>query len=456
MNTSMTVQNLIALIESADVKTLSNLVRHMPETDMADLTLELSTEQGLAMLAMLSAPLRARLFSNLQFAQQDAFLAQMQLAETVELFTYLPSDDRTDLYKRMDAEQRTHLLATLARKQREDIVKMASYQEGTVGAEATSDYVSVSGNLTVAEALDSVRQQAPDKETIYTLYVVDESHRLQGTVSLRDLVLADPQHTLDSMMTRDAITAKAEWPREEAAKLISRYDLLSVPVINGGDKLIGIVTVDDAMDVVDQETTEDFHKMGATLDFGKGHITGDFSLKTATTSLLYRKRVFWLVLLVFGNIFSGAGIAYFEETIEAYIALVFFLPLLVDSGGNAGSQSATLMVRALATGDVVIRDWARMLGREFLVAVMLGLTMALAVSTIGIFRGGYDIALVVSLSMILIVIMGSVIGMSLPFVLSRMKLDPAAASAPLITSIADAVGVLIYFSIAVTILGSPV
>ncbi|MCC5797156.1 MAG: magnesium transporter [Methylophaga sp.] len=457
MNNSITVQNLIALIESADFKTISNLVRNMPETDMAELTLELSTQQGLAMLAMLSAPLRARLFSNLQFGQQDALLAQMQLVETVELFTYLPSDDRTDLYKRMAPEQRTNLLATLARKQREDIVKMASYQEGTVGAEATSDYLSVSGELTVAEALDSVRQQAPDKETIYTLYVVDESHRLQGTVSLRDLVLADPQHTLESLMTRDVITAKAEWPREEAAKLISRYDLLSVPVINGGDKLIGIVTVDDAMDVVDQETTEDFHKMGATLDFGKGHgITGDFSLKTATTSLLYRKRVFWLVLLVFGNIFSGAGIAYFEETIEAYIALVFFLPLLVDSGGNAGSQSATLMVRALATGDVVIRDWARMLGREFMVAVMLGLTMALAVSTIGIFRGGYEIAMVVSLSMILIVVMGSVIGMSLPFILSRMKLDPAAASAPLITSIADAAGVLIYFSIAVTILGSPV
>ncbi|RRR36115.1 magnesium transporter, partial [Schaalia georgiae] len=165
--------------------------------------------------------------------------------------------------------------------------------------------------------------------------------------------------------------------------------------------------------------------------------------------------VVWLVLLVFANIFSGAGIAYFEETIEAYIALVFFLPLLVDSGGNAGSQAATLMVRGMATGDVRTRDWAKLLGREVGVALALGLTMALAVSVVGIFRAGSEIALVVALSMVLIVTVGSLIGMILPFILQRFKLDPATASAPLVTSIADASGVLIYFALATAILGLP-
>jgi magnesium transporter len=175
-------------------------------------------------------------------------------------------------------------------------------------------------------------------------------------------------------------------------------------------------------------------------------------LKEAGFKLLYRKRVFWLVLLVFGNIFSGAGIAYFEETIARYVVLLFFLPLLIASGGNAGSQSSTLMVRALATGDLVLKDWARMLGRELLVASALGGTMALAVSTLGILRGGPEIAMVVALTMVLVVIVGSLIGMSLPFLFSRFNLDPAAASGPLITSIADAAGVLIYFSIATKLL----
>lgn len=206
--------------------------------------------------------------------------------------------------------------------------------------------------------------------------------------------------------------------------------------------MVGIVTADDAMDVAQDEATEDFHKSGGSL----GRVA--HSIKDASVGVLYRNRVFWLVLLVFGNVFSGAGIAYFEDLIAANVVLVFFLPLLIDSGGNAGSQAATLMVRALATGDVVLRDWASMLGRELVVAGLLGLTMALAVSTIGFVRGGLSIALVVALTMQVIVIVGSVIGMSLPFLLSRFNADPASASSPLITTIADGAGVVIYFYIA--------
>ncbi|WPP00181.1 magnesium transporter [Pseudomonas sp. HR96] len=200
-----------------------------------------------------------------------------------------------------------------------------------------------------------------------------------------------------------------------------------------------------AVAVAVAEATEDFHK-GALISTPLGN------LKTATVGLLYRKRVLWLVLLVFGNLFSGAGIAAFEDVIASHIALVFFLPLLVDSGGNAGAQSATLMVRALATGEVILKDWLKLLGRECFVALGLGLTMAVAVASLGLLRGGVDIALIVSCSMMIIVLLGSLIGMSLPFLLSRMKLDPATASGPLITSIADAAGVLVYFGIASQVL----
>lgn len=193
------------------------------------------------------------------------------------------------------------------------------------------------------------------------------------------------------------------------------------------------------------EATEDFYKMAPVSKLSVG-------LKDAGISILYRKRIFWLVLLVFMNIFSGAGIAFFEDVIEANLALVFFLPLLVDSGGNAGSQAATLVIRSMTLGEVKMKDWLKMFTKEISVSILLGGTMALAVASVGLFRGGPDIALVVALTMTVVVIVGSLIGMSLPFIFNKLKLDPATASGPLITSIADIVGVLIYFSIAAWIL----
>jgi magnesium transporter len=427
----------------------ATLARNTPATDLAEALAVLSPGDCVALLAMLAPAPRAELFSHVDPAHQDAMLAVMPRADVVALFEQLPADDRADIYNRMDAEQRAQVMPALAQIEREDVLKLASYAEGTVGSVTTSDYVAIRGSLTAEQALQTVRAEAPDKETIYQLYVVDDERRLTGTLSLRDLVLAPAHAAVCDLMRTEVVHAQADWPREEAAKLISRYDLLAIPVINGGGRLIGIVTVDDAMDVAEQESTEDFHKGGGTLAMK------DLSIRDASPWTLYRKRVFWLVVLVFGNLFSGAGIAHFEDTIAAYIALVFFLPLLIDSGGNAGSQAATLMVRALATGDVVMKDWMRMLGREFGVAALLGVTMALAVSGIGLFRGGPEIALVVAISMVVIVVAGSVIGMSLPFMLSRLRFDPATASAPLVTSIADAAGVVIYLSIAVLVLGGP-
>jgi magnesium transporter len=206
------------------------------------------------------------------------------------------------------------------------------------------------------------------------------------------------------------------------------------------------------MEFVQQKTDTEHIKTADNMHKGSGVEDSNISIKNASIGVLYKKRVFWLVLLVFGNVFSGAGIAYFEEIITSYVALVFFLPLLIDSGGNAGSQSATLMVRALATGDVKPNDWGKMLGREVFVALGLGLSMAAAVYLLGLYRGGYEIAMVVGLSMIAIVLIGSLIGTILPFSLHKLNLDPASASAPMITSIADISGVLIYFAIASAVL----
>nr|WP_246013934.1 magnesium transporter [Pseudidiomarina gelatinasegens] len=305
----------------------------------------------------------------------------------------------------------------------------------------TSDYATLPDHVTVQQALDILRREAPDKETIYTAYVVNTQRKLIGVITLRELILAPVGALISELMNHDPIFASVHTSQEEIAALIARYDLMALPIVNDDQHMIGIVTYDDAMDVVEQEATEDFHK---TATIGKL----ESSVKQASVTLLYRKRVFWLVVLVFGNIFSGAGIAHFEETISSYLALLFFLPLLIASSGNAGAQSGTLMVRALATGDVSLKDWSYLLGKECLVALLLGLTMAAAVFGLGIWRGGADIAVVVTLTMVLVVIVGSLIGLSLPFLLSRFNLDPATASGPLITSIADVTGVILYFSIA--------
>lgn len=361
----------------------------------------------------------------------------------------MESDERADLFKNMDEERQEAVLRQMAMDAREDLRLLASYEEGTAGAIMSSDYVAVPAGQKVSTALATVRSTAPDAETIYQVYIVDTEQRLLGTVSLRELIMSPPAGLLDDLMRTGPVTLSASAKQEEAARLISRYDLLALPILDEDDRLVGIVTHDDAMDVAQEEATEDIHKAATIgkLENGPGQ---------ASMFELYRKRISWLVMLVFANIFTGLGIAYFEEIIETYIVLVFFLPMLVGSSGNAGSQASTLMVRGLATGDVKIADWWRLLGRELLVAGALGLTMALAVSTLGAWRGGQDIAIIVASSMLAVVMMGSLIGMSLPFLLDKLKWDPAAASAPLVTSIADVVGVLIYFSIATAVLGLPI
>lgn len=336
-------------------------------------------------------------------------------------------------------------LRLAAQARRDHLLDGRHYPEGTAGALMTSEYSSLDDGLSASQAIDMLRREAADAETIYQSYVLDAQRNLLGTLSLRELILAAPDQPIDRIMVRKVICVCTATRQEDVVRLMREHDLLAVPVLDEQGRLVGIVTYDDALDVVVDEATEDFHK-GASITNHVGN------LKDATIGLLYRKRVLWLVLLVFGNLFSGAGIAAFEETIAAHIALVFFLPLLVDSGGNAGAQSATLMVRGLATGEVVMRDWLRMLTRECGVALALGGTMAVAVASLGVLRGGPEIAVIVASSMLVIVLVGSLIGMSLPFLLSRFRLDPATASGPLVTSIADAAGVLVYFGIASRVL----
>ena len=427
-------------LENNHLQRALDAVHTFKAADLADILTQLPLSSSPILLVNL--PARAYVFSYLKPQQQVKFAQVLPWATLAEIIGEMPSDKRADIFKQLDLEQQNVLLPALAQAKREDIRQLAAYVEGTAGAIMSSEYATLKPNMTVLDAIKMLRLEAPATETIYIAYVLDEMRNLLGVISLKQLILGQEQDQVDQLMTTDLISADVDTDQDDVAKTIARYDLLALPIVDAQGVMVGIVTYDDAMDVASEEATEDFLRVGAV------NASSKLSLKNASIFVLYQKRVFWLVILVFGSLLSGIGIAHFEDIIAANIVLVFFLPLLVGSGGNAGSQSATLMVRALATGDVQFKDWFYLLGCESLVALCLGVTMAIAVSVLGYFRGDAMVALVLALSMLGIVLLGCLIGMSLPFILNRFKLDPASASAPLVTSICDATGVIVYLFIA--------
>jgi len=439
------VAALRAALASGDARALRTLIDNEHKADIGAALEEFEPHQAWFVLDLLEPEAQAGIFGYLSRDLQVELARTAPRAKLARIVSEMLSDERADLFNALPEAQQDALLPALAQAEREDIRRLASYAEDTAGAIMSSEYALLTGSLSAAQAIEKLRHEAPEKETIYRAYVTDPERRLVGAVRLQDLILASPGARVRELMEEDPLSVHVDEDQEEVARRISRYDVLAMPVVDAQNRIVGIVTHDDAMDVLQEEATEDFHRVGSVGDL-------DRSVRGASIGLLYRKRIGWLILLVFGNLVSGAGIHYFEDTIASVVALVFFLPLLIGSSGNAGAQAATLMVRALATGDVMLKDWGRMLGREVLIALLLGLTMALAVSAIGWYRGGPGVAVSVALTMVLVVIVGSLIGMSLPFVLSRLKLDPATASAPLVTTLADAAGVFIYFGVATAIL----
>lgn len=385
---------------------------------------------------------QAEVLEFLPLAMQIQLAYQFPPDQLASLMDAMHSDDFIDLYKQMPYEIQQQLLGKLSTQSLQVLRELHAYPEETAGALMSSDFITLAPELNMRQAIEVLRDIAGNHDTLYLIYIVDAQQHLLGVISLRQIIQAAPDATIAEVMTTDVVYATVDEDQEQVARTLAYYDFIALPVVDATQKLVGIITYDDAMDIAEAESTEDILKSGAVTPLN------ELSLKTAPIFSLYQKRVFWLVILVFGSLLSGIGIAHFEEIIASHIVLVFFLPLLVGSGGNAGSQSATLMVRALATGDVQFKDWFSLLGRESLVALCLGGTMAIAVSILGYIRGDWMVAVVLALSMLGIVLMGCLIGMSLPFILNKLKLDPASASAPLVTSICDATGVIIYLFIA--------
>jgi magnesium transporter len=434
------------LIRDRAWSALRDVLQDWPSPEVADLLMEMAKSERALLFRALARRQAADVFAHLSLDQQESLLRDLSNEETRHLLHVLPPDDRTALLEELPGPMTRRLMDLLSPADLRETHELLGYPEESIGRLMTPDYVAVKADWSISQALEHIRRSGRLSETINRILVVDEDWRLLDDLELRRFILAEPGQKVEEIMDHQYVYVAAADDREEAVRAMQRYDQYAMAVVDSDGVLVGLVTADDVMDVAEEEATEDFHKIATVQPLRT-------SLREATVNLLYRKRVGWLLALVFMNVFSGQAIAAYEETIEAVVALVFFLPLLIDSGGNAGSQSATLMVRALATGDVRLPDWFKLLSKEILIALALGLTMAVGVALIASFRAP-EVIFVVSLTMVLIVMTGSLIGMSAPFLLTRFGLDPATASAPLITSMADISGVLIYFSLASWYLGA--
>lgn len=436
------------LLQERNWRALRELLAHLPPPEGAELLFRLQKPERMLVFRSMPRDLAADVFTHLEPHDRDALLRDLTDEETRQLLSSLSPDDRTHLLEELPGNVTRRLLNLLNPEDLSEARHLLGYPEESVGRLMTPDYAAVRPDWTAARALEHIRQLGKDTETINVVYVTARNGTLVGQVELRRFILADPATPVDQIMDASVVSLSAHEDREKAVHAVERYDVSVIPVVDSGGVLLGIVTVDDVLDVAEEEVTEDFHKIATV---GPIHVP----LREAGVGLFYQRRIGWLLVLVFVNVLSGAGIAYYQETIARAIALVFFLPLLIASSGNAGAQSATLMVRGLATGDVQGRDWLRLLGKELVVATAIGLTMAAAVSLLGMYRAGAQVAVVVAVTMVAVVLVGSLIGLCLPLLLNRFGIDPAVASAPLVTSIADIAGVLIYFSFASWYLGLP-
>ncbi len=425
---------------------LKQLAEKLEPSELASLFERLAPMDATLLFRGLPRDLAADVFSFLGDEEQQRLLQEMTEHETRTLLAELSPDDRTELFEELPAVTTQRLLNLLAADDRKEALMLLGYPKDSVGRLMSPDFATIRPEQTVAEALESIRRQAPVTETIQVCYVVDESGKILDDIRLRRLILAEPERKVSDLMAGEPVVLGAFDPEGVAVSEMKRTGYFALPVVDGDGKLLGVVTADDVLDVAVEEATIDIHKGGAVRPL-------DTSLADARVFALFARRVPWLMILVFMNIFSGAGIAHYEELIEATVALVFFLPLLIDSGGNAGSQAATLVIRSMALGELKMSDYVRVFLKESRVSFSLGAAMAVAVAVIGYFRGGPTIAFVVALSMVVIVFVGSLIGMSLPFIFTKLKIDPATASGPVVTSLADIIGVLIYLGIAAAIIG---
>lgn len=446
------------LIKSQDKTALQAFCADRHPADIADILSLLTPKEIWDVLSRIEEQLAAEIFSHLGDETQLKVVMSLTRKDLALLMTNLSSDDRVDLIKKLPENKQDALLPALAQAEREDIRRLSSYPEGTAGSVMTSEYVALSASITAREAIEKIRLEAPDKETIYYAYVVDKKRRLLGFISLKDLILAKPGMLIKEIMETDVIYANVNDDQEDAARKIGKYDLIALPVVNGNNTLVGIITHDDALDILSQEYQEDMEKFMAIA--GK-HEAGTY---LSTSSLVhYKNRATWIVTLAAVGLISGLIVHSFSGTLLQLMILALYMPMIADTGGNCGSQAATVIIRALAVKEISPRDALKVFFKEIRIALMISVTLGvLGFGKVLLLSGhndvpkGYSlhtIAFAIALALSVQVISATIIGSMLPILVTKMKLDPAIVASPALTTIVDITGLTIYFTMAKVMLG---
>lgn len=411
---------------------------------VAEVVQGLDSSDTWRVLRSTSVEREAEIFEMIEPAQQIELVAAVDRKHLSQLIEAMSADDRVDLLEHMDEEQLEALLPLIAQAERDEIRKMLSYPDNSAGSIMTTEYASLPENVTVSEALSRLRQQAPDSETIYYVFVVDDTRRLHGVITLRELILARPSALLSEVMRRELIAVRVSDDREQAARMIAKFDLIALPVLDEENRLVGIITHDDVLDVVQEEAAEDAYRQSAMQPLEHSY------LSTPLLTIAW-KRGIWLLVLSIMALGTATVMRAFGKAENDTNWLDWFLPLVLASGGNTGSQSATLVIRAMAMSPLNRRDRIRMAVREFMTGIILGIVLALFawLSLQGLFGRDWMQAGVVGVTIALVVTMGTVTGSILPMFFESLGMDPAIMSNPLIASLSDIVGVIIYFSVAI-------
>ncbi|HBM86130.1 MAG TPA: magnesium transporter [Opitutae bacterium] len=444
---TVTDKEIETLIENGQLKALSENLTSWAYPEVADLILRLDKPHQILVYRALPRDRAAAVFAYLEPEDQDEVLEALTDADTRLLLEHLSPDDRTAMLEELPATVTRRLMQLLSPEDLAESRQLLGYPEESVGRLMTPDYIRIRAEWTCEQALAHVRKFGRDSEVFNILYVTDTAGKLVDIVRTRRLIMTDPDTIIENMLNYNCISISAHDDREVAVERIQRYDVNALPVVDADGVLLGIVTVDDIFDVAEEEATEDIQKGAAVAPL-------ETRYSVASPAQLFRKRIGWLLVLIFVNLISASVISRYEAYVMEFITLALFMPLVIASGGNCGAQSATLMVRAIATGDLELSDWLMAVGKELFVGALLGVAMAVIAAFVGqLYGGDSKISVIVGLSMVSIVFVANSFGALLPFALSRLKVDPAAASSPLITSVMDVLGLIIYFSIAVVVLG---
>jgi magnesium transporter len=421
------------------------------DPEVADVLMLLEPNQRAVAFRLLPRDRQAEVFVLLSSEAQEQLLSELNNEQLAHLMSEIEPDDRAELFEEMPGQLAAKLLNLMTPEQRRQTQVILGYPPQSIGRLMTPDYLTLGEDMTVQQALEHIRRFGHHAESLNRLYVVDDRGRLQDDVALRDILLSDPQTRVDSFMDRAAPSLRASADREEAVRMMERYDMPVLPVVDRDDVLVGIVTFDDVADVAEEEVTEDIQKMGGMEALSEPYLS-------APVFELVRKRGVWLAILFVGGILTIMTLGMFQDQIDRVFALALFMPLIIASGGNSGSQAASLIIRAMALGEVNLRDWARVVRRELVSGLTLGLSLGLLgmgivqvlqlIGWIDLLGHHILISATVATALIGVVTCGTLVGSMLPFILKRFGLDPATGSTPMVATVVDVTGLLIYFTTA--------